>query len=79
MTTINYRGHEIVTDKDECGEVCVYVYVRDDADPIEIIGGSVSRAKAVIDEMIRDTAEYYGPITADELEYHDSLSASYDF
>lgn len=54
---MEYRGHEIAIDKDECGEECVYVYTRDGGDPIEIIGG-VKQAKAVIDQMIADLAEY---------------------
>jgi len=79
MSKITYRGCSIETDRDECGTSLVYVYMTDGGDPLEIIGGSIERAKSVIDECLRDLDEFYGPVTTDEREYRDSLSASYDY
>ena len=66
MTKIIYRSRVIEVDKDECGTDVVYVYLFDGGDPLEIIGGSVERAKGVIDQCIRDLEEANGPDDDDE-------------
>lgn len=55
--TYHYRGYTIVHDRDEYNN-WFYIYVTEDGDPIEV--ASVSSAREIIDDMIADTAEFYG-------------------